>query len=833
MKIQEKRDMVKKHKSRFRILWYILPVFALLAVSVIVIPPMIHLNFLEPRIENVIFSKTGIPVKIHGNINVSLLGRATIVAHNISTPNGVISSCKFSIPFFDIFDIRNAKISKNIIVNGASLFITKIEPFNTDANITINNSKIKFLNKEYKIINANFSKTETDAIIRTDQHKYEIQLKNNEFIIKNHNNNLKISGKLLPSGDAIGHLNIVAQDINRWFEFDVPRIPGRFPIEADVKWNGNYGIVFYNISADGITGSVEWQEDGYKVIKLKSNTADYDMSFLLNNSDTLKDMSLDLDFYGKLKLGNKTFKHLQVKTIGSKEEIKIDNVIVDDINIRGGTIDENGAHNVYIAGPLSGLHTTCLFNGTLTDWSCKEYSHGNDITSVFSVKDDVINADVYSTAIYADMKPFVVTIRKLASSGEVRFYYPDMEGTLHLKKDSYTVDYTRMDNKSLNQAKINPKFLPDFMKNEPGDFVWLNGVMIFTANSKQWQLSKSSDFFILRGENFKKLAKEVDLQSLNDLPFVLSGNYKDGNIYDFTLEIAGHKITGILTGKSATLKTDILNADLFINKSFLQKFEELSFFTNHPILLPFESGLNIALYANKIIYQDTEYDNFVYSLHKNIQKFSISDSNRGNLLATIKKDNAKYNINIMLNKFLLDRKILPNYATLNLDNTTITAEINLNTIGTIGHDIINNLNGTFDALFVGGDLYGLGFDEFYALAPSITTLNVEERLIRALNSGTTKIKNMHIVGTYDKGNIKTTSPLTLSMKHINASGMLEIKNDNMFVKLDLLLRGISTDHETIALTIDSFDNRNFSLSEIMMGFDPEYMRTFVQTHDKF
>ena len=89
------------------------------------------------------------------------------------------------------------------------------------------------------------------------------------------------------------------------------------------------------------------------------------------------------------------------------------------------------------------------------------------------------------------MKPFVVTIRKLASSGEVRFYYPDMDGTLHLKKDSYTVDYTRMEDKSLNQAKINLKFLPDFMKDEPGDFVWINGVMIFTPNSKQWQLSKS------------------------------------------------------------------------------------------------------------------------------------------------------------------------------------------------------------------------------------------------------------------------------------------------------------------------------------------------------
>ena len=150
--------------------------------------------------------------------------------------------------------------------------------------------------------------------------------------------------------------------------------------------------------------------------------------------------------------------------------------------------------------------------------------------------------------------------------------------------------------------------------------------MIFTPKSKQWQLSKSADFFILRGENFKKLTKKVDLQSLNDLPFVLSGNYKNGTISDFTVEIADNKFTGMMIGKSVTLKTDVLNMDLFINKSFINKFEELSFFTNHPILLPFEANLDVALSANKLIFNGMEYDNFVYSLHKDTQTFSISDS---------------------------------------------------------------------------------------------------------------------------------------------------------------------------------------------------------------
>jgi len=833
MKIQEKRDMIKKQKSKFRILWYILPVFALLAISVIVVPPMIHLNFLKPKIEEAILQKTGIPVKIHGNVNVSLLGKATIVAHDLSLPNGVISNCKFSIPFFDIFDIKNASISDDVTINNASFLVSKIKPFDLNIGIILNDSKIKFLNKEYKVISANFSKDKTDAIVRTDQHKYEIKSKGNKFTIKNHNNNLILTGELLPDGTANGHINITAQDINKWFEFDKPRIKGRFPIDADLKWNGSYGIDFYNISANGVTGSATLQEDGYKIINLKSDSADYDMSFIGKHPEILKGMVLNLDFYGKMTFAKKPFKHIKISTAGSDNEIKIDTVVLDDIKIHGGTIDENGAHDINIAGPLSGLHTKCLFNGTPTNWFCREFSHGSNITSVFSVKDDVIDADVYSTTVYADMKPFVVTIRKLASSGEVRFYYPDMVGTLHLKKDGYTVDYTRLDNKSLNQAKINLKFLPNFMKDEPGDFVWVNGVMIFTPDSKQWQLSKSTGFFILRGENFKRLTRKVDLEALNDLSYVLSGNYKNGNISDLTLEIANHKFVGSVSNNAVTLKTDIFNADLFVNKSFIQNFEELGFFTNHPVLLPFETNIDVALSAKTVIYDNEKYNNFMYSLHKNIQTFSISDSDRGNLLASIKKNNAKYDINIQLNQFVFNKKILPNYATLNIADTTITADIKLKTFGKIAHDIVNNLNGTFDASFDGGKLYGLGFDEFYASAPNISTLNGEEFLSFALSDGITQIKKMHIIGSYAQGDIKTLYPLTLSMKHVDASGSLEIMDKNMFVKLNLLLRGTSATPAPIELTINSNNSRDFSLSEIMLNFDPEYMRVFVQTHNKF
>lgn len=821
----------QKHTNRF--LLFLLSFITIFVLALIIVPPMITLNSLKPKIEEVILTKTGVPTKIHGNINFSLMGSASIVAHNISVPNGVISSVEFKIPFFNIFNLQKADISGDIYVKGASIYVERITPFDIDNKIIVNDSKVRFLNKEYKIIHASFSKKHIDAFVRTDQHKYEIKSTNNDFIIKNKNNDLVLNGKLLKDGTAHAHISIIAQDINRWFEFKTPKITGHFPITADVYWDGGYGIKFYNISAKDVHGSIEFRNDGYKIIKLNADNANYDMSFVLKDPYILKDTSFNLDFYGKLKFGDRIFEHLKIVTHGEKDRIVIENIIADDINIKGGFIDANGAHDINISGLLSGLHTTCLFNGTPTNWNCKEYSHGSNITSVFSVKDDVIDADVYSTAIYADMKPFIVTIRKLASSGEVRFYYPDMVGTLHLKKDSYTVDYTRLDNRSLNQAKINLKFLPEFMKDEIGDFVWVNGVMIFTPHSKQWLLSKSTDYFILRGENFKELTRKVDLQSLNDLPYILSGNYKKGTISDFVVEIANHKLTGILSGNSITLKTDVLDIDSFANKSFMEQFEELSFFTKHPLVLPFETNINIALSANELIYKNQKYRNFVYSLRNDTQTFSISDSDRGNLLATIKKDNIKYAINIQLNKFLFDKKILSENMPLNISDTSITAEIKLETFGKIAHDIINNLNGTFDASFNGGKLYGLGLIKFYASAPALTILNVEEALSEALTSGITPVKKMHIVGTYENGDIKTSKPLTLSMPHTDATGIFEIINNEMTANLKLILRGTSASPEPIDLIIYPDNTRDFYLSEIMMHFDPEYMREFTKTHDKF
>ena len=61
---------------------------------------------------------------------------------------------------------------------------------------------------------------------------------------------------------------------------------------------------------------------------------------------------------------------------------------------------------------------------------------------------------------------------------------------------------------------------------------------------------------------------------------------------------------------------------------------------------------------------------------------------------------------------------------------------------------------------------------------------------------------------------------------------MEITNGVMTADMVLNLRGAAPTPVAIDIEIQG-DARNYSLSEIMMNFDPEYMRDFVQHHDKF
>ena len=820
-----------QHKSRKT--WWIISIIGAFLLSIIIVPPLVNLNSLKPNIENVIYNQTGIKAKIHGNINFSLLGQTTIIAHNISIPNGVIQSFEFAVPWHDIFDLKNATISGDIVINGASLLIEKIVPFDINTNIVLNNSKIEFLNKTYDVIFAKLSKNYVDALVRTDQHKYEIKSVNNNFVIQNKNNKLNISGELLPNGTAIATIDITAQNINKWFEFEKPKINGRFPVSANVFWDGGYGFKFSNISANGITGNATLQPDGYKIVSLQTDSADYDLSFILQNIDLLQNSTLNLDLNGKIKFLDKTFSHLSVNIIGADDKIQIIKINADDLSISGGYIDKNGAHNVYVSLPENGIPTTCIFNGTSIKWSCKEFSYNNDIFGEMNVDNHTFNIKVYSKRPLSNIQDIINSVKFIGHRGVVKFDFENMTGVIHIDGKRTDVKYSFAKNRSLKWAEIDLPFLPQEMLNEPGSFLWRGNDIIFIPNSKKWNIKTTKDYFYISGDNFKVWFKNLDLQSINDLPYTVSGNYKRGNISDLEINIAGHKFTGSASGKTITLKTNVLNLDSFISKNFVDNFEELSFFTQLPITLPFEIGSDLSLSAKTLIYQGQKYDNFVYALKTNKQTFSISDFARGNLLATINKSKTNYDIQIQMNKFMWDSTLLKQKMPLNISDTLITAEIELNTYGKTANDVINNISGNFDASFNGGYLYGLGISDFYSSAQNINILNAEYALSNALENGITPIKKMHIIGDYNNGNINTTTPFTLSMKHADATGTIDIKNNQMFAIMNLILRGTSSSPTPIEITVLPNGKREYSLSEIMMNFDIEYMRSFIKLHDKF
>ena len=184
MKIQGKRIMHIKSINIPKFIWITALVLAMAFLAIAIVPPMINLNSLKDKIETTIFKETGIKPEIRGNVNFSLLGSATIIAHNILVPNGVISSIEFNVPWFSIFNLDNAEINNKIKIKGASLIASKITPFDTNADIMIDDSKLRFLGKEYNIVSAKLSKQNVDAIVKTNQHKYQIKSVNNKFEIK-------------------------------------------------------------------------------------------------------------------------------------------------------------------------------------------------------------------------------------------------------------------------------------------------------------------------------------------------------------------------------------------------------------------------------------------------------------------------------------------------------------------------------------------------------------------------------------------------------------------------------------------------------------------------
>ena len=824
--------MALKPRYKRRIFWTTVVVIGAFAAAIVIVPPMITLNNLKPKITRAISEQTGIAAHINGDVHFSLLGRATIVANDVDISHGNIGAIMFTVPLTSIFDLSTAPLTGDITIYDADITISNLIPQNLNHEIEIHNSEINFRNRNVEIIDAVLSGNHLVGVVRTQNHKYDIDFDNDVFYIKNQNDKLEISGQLFANGAATGHISMETDDINRWFGFSQPKISQLISIDMNFEWDGGRGWKFTDIKMPRISGDIEIKPNGEKNVKLRGHDIEYDLSFLLRPSHIFYKTKFDLDFTGHMQFGTHEFNHIIVRANGTRDELQIETIVADNIAMTGGTIDEFGAHDIMINMPYNGVPAMCLFSGTPTDWKCSKFSYGDYIGAI-STTPETFDLLIYSPAPMPRRTDILALTRKLAPRGRIDFEFSDIAGTYEIDGENITPKYKFAYGKTLYWLDPNVKQIPQFMRSAIGNFTWKNNIMHFVPDSKRWKLSLTDTQFQISGKNIKDWFPKIDLQAFNNMSYSISGTYRGETVSNMNIKIGDHTFTGTLSGNNITLHTDILNLDSFINQKYLDNYEELSFLTTLPITIPFELPLNISLSADAMIYNGTVFRNFVYALKPDSQTFSISDHDRGNLLATLTRDKNKYDIFAQLNRFKIDGTLLSRHMPLNIRDTTITAEINMRTFGNIAHDMEYNLVGDMDLSFEGGYLIGIGIDEFFAAAPQLNTFNTEYALSYALDGGESRIKKMHVAGEYKNGDFKTTSPVMLQLRHTDATGTLEITDGAMYATLDMVLRGTSPDPQPINLDILPDNTRQYTLFDIMTNIDPTYMRTFVQTHNKF
>lgn len=822
-------NIKSRHKRRF--FWTIITLSGLAIIGIICIPPLINLNKMKPVLEAKLYEQTGIHTKINGNINFSLLGATTIVAHNVQIPTGKIDSISFSIPLKQIFNLQNATLNKDIGVHNANIKITDLFPYSVSHNINIYNTSLDFMGHDYKIVRGTLSDNKFAGQIRTSQHKYDITYDNGEFVILNSNDNLHIRGTLFPDGGAAGEMSISTNDINKWFEFENPKISEPVSLRTEFSWDGDYGFDFTNIHANNYTGNIKLYPNGMHSLTFKSNNTNIDVSFITYDKNILNKTDINFDLTGKIRFKQNLFSKFMIIAQGRNNKLNIKHVIADNIELFSGTYDKNGLHNTRLQINNLPEKFYCDFSGTQQKWECTTFAYGN-ITGSITNDNGIFNIKATSTDKMPSFKTIKSLVSRIGDSGTIDFTFSDMSGTFVITPKQMIPKFRYAQDITLSELDTDLKFLPEFMFNSRGTYTIKNNKKTFIPHNQQWMLDITNNNFTISGKNFKQWLPNIDLRFLNDLPYVISGTYSDSNIGDLNIMVAGQLISGNATKSGLTLQTRELDLDKFISQSYKNNYQEQKFLTNHPLAILFKIPINISLSSDTLIFDNQEYKNFVYSLKPNTQVFSISDNNRGHLLGIIEKKKFDYDVSIQLNKFKFNNELLKIDTPLNIYNSTVTAEITLHTSGQTANDLIYNLAGDVDMTFYGGTITGLGFDKFYASADKINTLNAEYALASALESGTTHIRKLKLVGIYNNGNFETTTPFILSMHNTDAVGALFINNKVMTGTFEFIMRGISPKPISLEMNIDEYGKRRYSLNEILNKMDISYMRAFIRNNNK-
>ena len=147
-----KEKMALKPRTRRKILYITAAIMALLAIAIVVVPPMFTLNRLKPKLESAIAAQTGAITTIRGDIHFSLLGAITIVARDIVVPDGNIGAAAFRVPLSALLNPDGARLDGRISIYDANVKISRLVPVAPRYDIELHNCTVDFLGKEYRII---------------------------------------------------------------------------------------------------------------------------------------------------------------------------------------------------------------------------------------------------------------------------------------------------------------------------------------------------------------------------------------------------------------------------------------------------------------------------------------------------------------------------------------------------------------------------------------------------------------------------------------------------------------------------------------------------------
>jgi hypothetical protein len=854
-----------KARTRRKLLWTVVALALCAIVAAIAVPPFINLDGMRPTIEAAVKNQTGIDIKINGPVRLSLLGRATIGARDVQIPSyqGVAESVSFRIPLHSIFNINTAAISSTAVLNNARLTVTSLAPPQIPGRIVFKGGQITFGDRTFTNINGVFRNNTFSGSVRTAEHRYAIETDGNFFIITNPNVRLRLRGQLVTddSGNiaANGNLGLETSQINRFFEFDAPRITSRVKFKSDFEWKSNR-LRFYNIVGEtkggDFTGEIQ-VENGHKTINLVADNIDLDLSFLQKNPAFLHNSDIRFAGNGRFRIAGHEFSKIRFASIADNNVVTVRNLTASgrDISMSArGRVGNAGADNLEIVFQNATGSVHCILSGNRDSWSCgrwnyksAEFSASGSLvvgTDSFDLEFNSENYDPTKSPIGSQFSTLGQLLGR--NRGTIRFRLGDgLHGAAELENKNLSISYFSHRNTTIAALPINMQGalpLPESMMNAPGEMRQahiINGGLSFAFATDEWELLVGHDGNFGWTGNLLTLVRAyrpgVDVQFLNpNSPIVVRGKFNAPFISDFEIVTVGGTFSGTFNGRAFDLHGEFLDLDSLINQNYVNDYESMKFISAEPLTFPFMMNMSVALTADMIRFGGEVYERFVYSLTPTRQRMSVTDSARGSMLVSMDRTAAhRYNLLIQSNNFEISGALLPLTSSLNVADTSVTARATLETHGFTANDFWRNMMGDIEMSFEGGTLIGFDFDNFYDSAQQITRLNAEFALADALAGGQSALRSLHISGHYENGIFTTTSPLSAATRHTEYTGELQILRGRAAGNLRILLRGTSPAPAPMLINVPHGGARNFSLSEIMQTFDSDFMREFTRIHPRF